>query len=161
MPPALAEATVVIDIARRWIGTPYLHQASRCGVGADCLGLARGIWRALNGGEPFVLPPYTRDWGEVGAREVLLEAAERFLMPVPLAKTAPGCLLLFRMAPRVPAKHCGILAALGPRPTIIHAYEGAGVIEEGLTDSWARRIAHAFRFPLLGTPADDQPEREV
>ncbi|MEM1422329.1 MAG: peptidase P60, partial [Pseudomonadota bacterium] len=33
--------------ASRWIGTPYRHQASLRGVGCDCLGLLRGVWRAL------------------------------------------------------------------------------------------------------------------
>ena len=37
----------IVDCARRWIGTPYRHQASRCGVGADCLGLVRGVYRDL------------------------------------------------------------------------------------------------------------------
>ncbi|MEM9842167.1 MAG: peptidase P60, partial [Pseudomonadota bacterium] len=35
----------VIEAARAWLGTPYRHQASRRGVGADCLGLIRGVWR--------------------------------------------------------------------------------------------------------------------
>ena len=38
--------SVVVE-ARRWLGTPYLHQASECGVGADCLGLLRGVWRGV------------------------------------------------------------------------------------------------------------------
>jgi hypothetical protein len=38
-PQAMSPA---VEIARGWIGTPYLHQASRRGAGADCLGLVRG-----------------------------------------------------------------------------------------------------------------------
>ena len=38
---------IVIAEARSWIGTPYRHQASLKGVGCDCLGLVRGVWRAL------------------------------------------------------------------------------------------------------------------
>jgi hypothetical protein len=45
--------------ARTWIGTPYRHQASVKGVGADCLGLVRGIWREVIGPEPAVVPPYS------------------------------------------------------------------------------------------------------
>ncbi len=37
----------VVAIARDWIGTPYVHQASAQGAGCDCLGLLRGVWRAL------------------------------------------------------------------------------------------------------------------
>lgn len=32
----------IIDAARDWIGTPYVHQASAKGAGCDCLGLLRG-----------------------------------------------------------------------------------------------------------------------
>ena len=38
-----------LGIAYSWIGTPYRHQASRKGVGCDCLGLVLGVWRELYG----------------------------------------------------------------------------------------------------------------
>ena len=66
---------VVIAAARGWLGTPYHDQASVKGVGCDCLGLVRGVWRELYGAEPLPLPPYSRDWGETGTREPLAEAA--------------------------------------------------------------------------------------
>ncbi|MGR3492459.1 MAG: peptidase P60, partial [Shimia sp.] len=50
--------------ARRWIGTPYHHRASLRGVGCDCLGLIRGVWRAVVGEEPWELPAYAPDWAE-------------------------------------------------------------------------------------------------
>lgn len=52
------------------------------GVGADCLGLVRGVWREVVGEEPEILPPYSADWAEVGGEETLLEAAGRWLTPV-------------------------------------------------------------------------------
>ena len=144
-----ADPLAVIAAARLWFGTPYLHQASTQGAGADCLGLARGVWRALHGAEPFVIPPYTRDWGEAGGRETLAEAAAMFLIDVPLAEAAPGCLVLFRMAPHAPAKHCGILSTRDRAPTFIHAYEGAGVVEHDLSPFWARKIRLAFAYPAI------------
>lgn len=42
----------VLAEAESWIGTPYRHGASMRGVSCDCLGLVRGIWRALYGNEP-------------------------------------------------------------------------------------------------------------
>ena len=58
-----ADPDRVIAAARVWLGTPYHDQASLKGVGCDCLGLARGVWREVVGSEPFPIPPYSRDWG--------------------------------------------------------------------------------------------------
>ena len=66
--------------ARDWIGTPYHHQASVNGVGADCLGLVRGVWRDLMGLEPEAPPAYSRDWAEADGCETMLEAARRHLV---------------------------------------------------------------------------------
>ena len=66
---ASADPVRVIAIARSWLGTPYHDQASLRGVGCDCLGLARGVWREVVGPEPFPIPPYSRDWGETGPRD--------------------------------------------------------------------------------------------
>jgi len=139
-----ADPALVIAAARRWLGTPYHDQASLCGVGCDCLGLARGVWREVVGDEPFPIPPYSRDWGEMGPREVLAEGARRMMMEAAPADAPPGALVLFRMVPRAIAKHVGILT--GPQ-SFIHAYEHLGVIEQPLTPSWRRRIAFAFLFP--------------
>lgn len=148
-----ADPSAVLAIARAWIGTPYLHQSSLQGVGCDCLGLARGIWRALHGQEPWEVPPYSRDWGEVGAREVLAEAARTALIEIPLDAAGPATLILFRMASDAPAKHCGILGASVIRPTLIHAYDRSGVVEEAFTPAWSRRAGFAFLFPAAMPPA--------
>ena len=66
-----SNAARAVDIARGWIGTPYHHQASLKGVGTDCLGLVRGVYRELNGQEAEAPPAYSRDWGETGPREGL------------------------------------------------------------------------------------------
>ena len=71
----LADPDAVIAAARRWLGTPYHDQASLRGVGCECLGLARGVWRDLVGAEPPPIPPYSRDWGETGTREALADGA--------------------------------------------------------------------------------------
>lgn len=136
-----------VEIAREWIGTPYLHQASCRGAGADCLGLVRGVWREFCGAEPARVPAYTRDWNEVGGREALREAARACLCERPLDAAAPGDVLLFRMRETSVAKHLGILARGGAHPTFIHAYSGHGVIETSLSAPWRRRLVAAFAFP--------------
>ena len=71
----------IIAAARGWKGTPYHHQASLKGVGCDCLGLIRGVWRELYGAEPEVMPAYTKDWNEATGAEALLDAGRRHLLP--------------------------------------------------------------------------------
>jgi len=139
-----ADPNAVIAAARAWLGTPYHDQASLRGVGCDCLGLARGVWRDVVGAEPQAIPPYSRDWGETGMHEVLAIGARGMMIEIPVAEICPGTLVLFRMAPRAIAKHVGILTT---PDRFIHGYGRLGVIEEALTTTWARKIAFAFRFP--------------
>jgi len=139
-----ADPVLVVATARSWLGTPYHDQASLCGVGCDCLGLARGVWRDVVGKEPFPIPPYSRDWGETGPHEVLADGAASMLVPIATSDIGPGALVLFRMSTRTIAKHVGILTA---PDCFIHAYERLGVVEEILTPTWRRRIAFAFMFP--------------
>ena len=152
-----ADPSAVLAIARAWAGTPYLHQSSVQGVGCDCLGLARGIWRTLHGDEPWEVPPYSRDWGEAGRREVLAEAARAALIEIALDTAGPGTLILFRMAPGVPAKHCGLLGESVMRPSLIHAYDRSGVVEEAFTLAWSRRAAFAFQFPAAPAAVNPAP----
>lgn len=141
---------VVVAEARSWIGTPYHHQASEKGIGADCLGLVRGVWRQLLGQEPENPPPYTPDWDEVDKREVLLSAADRWLIGKPSAARVPGNVLLFRMRDDGPAKHLGIYAERDGTPQFIHAYSRYGVVETPLSQPWAKRVIAVFEFPAIG-----------
>lgn len=155
----------IVAEARGWIGTPYRHQASLRGVGCDCLGLVRGVWRLHLGAEPEPVPGYTRDWSEARGREALAEAGRRHLVERDPAAAKPGDVLVFRMRPGGPAKHAGILVAMGRGATVapspggpvtsgplaggrfVHAYEGAGVVTTRLTRWWVERLAFAFAFP--------------
>lgn len=136
----------IVAVARSWLGTPYHDQASLKGVGCDCLGLARGVWREVVGPEPFPIPPYSRDWGESGPVEVLAAGARRMMPEVDPLTAGAGTLLLFRMMPRAIAKHVGILTAPA---RFIHAYERIGVVEQDLNPAWRRRIAFVFLFPRV------------
>ena len=154
--------TSIVAEARSWIGTPYRHQASLKGVGCDCLGLVRGVWRAVIGNEPERAPPYGRDWAEASGDEAFARAARTHLIEIEPAQILPGDVVLFRYAQRYPAKHAAIVTdaefSLGhlvgkPAPTfpdhalMVHAHDGACVSEVAIAPWWRRRLACAFRFP--------------
>ena len=146
----------IVQTARTWIGTPYHHQMSVKGFGTDCLGLVRGVWRDLYGAEPEQAPPYTRDWAEGSGREMLLEAARRHFIEIPVDLAGSGDILAFRWRVRYPVKHLGVLIE---RHRLVHAFEGLPVTEIRLSPWWWRRVASAFRFPSHSVPtsAPDQP----
>ena len=120
-------AAAVVTAARSWIGTSYVHQASVKGIGCDCLGLLRGVWRELYGDEPEVAPPYSPDWAEATREETLYGALKRHLVEIDPPDVAPGDVALFRMLPNGPAKHCGIVGYFPPP----RAGEGDHEVVEG------------------------------
>ncbi|WP_343313909.1 NlpC/P60 family protein [Brucella sp. BE17] len=134
----------VLCEAEGWIGTPYRHGASMRGVSCDCLGLIRGIWRALYGCEPEDPGTYAPDWGEVTARDRLLDAASRHMIRRESDQAHPGDLLVFRWRADVAAKHLGVMTR---ESRFIHAYEGHGVLASALVPQWRTRIAGIFIFP--------------
>ncbi len=138
----------VVSAARLWLGTPYRHRASTLGAGCDCLGLLRGVWRALHGDEPIAVPPYRADLRDHEGGAALREAAERFL----IAETGPlaaGQVVLFRLGGRIEPRHCGILVSAD---RFIHAQEHLGVVEANLTAAWAKRVSGRYRFPATEKP---------
>ena len=138
----------IVSAALEWLGTPYRHQASCKGAGADCLGLVRGVWREAIGPEPFRLPAYTPDWAEPTGREDLLEGARAAMREIAVENAREGDVVVMRMRSRGPAKHLGLLVDMGgEEPRMIHAYSGRGVVLSSVGPSWARRIAAAFSFP--------------
>ncbi|MBW3098670.1 NlpC/P60 family protein [Pseudohoeflea coraliihabitans] len=141
---AVACGAAIVALARQWIGTPYRHQASHKGVGADCLGLVRGVFTEATGRIIPLPAPYARDWAERCHEERLLDAARHYCgAPLPCGAALPGDIVIFRWQAGSAAKHAGILS---PARRFIHAYEPAGVIESPLTPSWARRIVGTFRI---------------
>lgn len=134
----------VVTIARRWVGTPYQHQASIEAVGVDCLGLILGIWREFYGTEVADIPAYSPDWGEPCGREVLLPRMRADFQVVPAGSRQLGDILVLRMRARAVAKHLAVLSA---KAKIIHAYSGRGVVETPLNTAWERRVVGVFRFP--------------
>jgi NlpC/P60 family putative phage cell wall peptidase len=141
-------AAVVLE-ALSWVGTPYRHQADRKGVGCDCLGLVRGIWRELYGFDLEQPGPYAPDWAEAGGQETLLAGVRRHFREESPSAAQAGDLLLFRWRPHLPAKHAGIMISDG---CFIHAYQGGGAVTtSALVQHWRRRIAASFAFPDIST----------
>jgi NlpC/P60 family putative phage cell wall peptidase len=136
--------SLIVAETHTWVGTPYQHQASLKGIGCDCLGLVRGVWRRVIGEEPERAPPYAPGWAEAASGEPLADAATRHLVAIDCAEFGAGDVLLFRWRSHMPAKHAAIVTS---PDSMVHAHDGAAVAEVALAPWWRRRLAYAFRFP--------------
>lgn len=141
-------ADVVLE-ARRWVGTPYRHQARARGVGTDCGGLIGGVAIALG-----LLPP---DWWERefeprfggygrqpdGTLQALCDAV---MDRIPAGGYTTGDVLLMSFT-REP-QHLGFVADyVHGGHSIVHAMSRAGrVAEHRLAPEWRRRILAAYRL---------------
>ena len=137
----------IIDLARSWLGTPYRHQCSSKGIGCDCIGLVRGVWREFYGHDkdPTDIPPYQSSWYEVDQRDTMLVFGRRYLVEVgSLEEAVPGDVLAFRMKRGVSVKHCGILVST---ERMVHSYSNQAVFEVDLGDWWRERVVTVLRFP--------------
>jgi NlpC/P60 family putative phage cell wall peptidase len=134
----------IVAATRRWVGTPYAHQASLIHVGCDCLGLVRGVGRDVIGQEPETAPAYTPDWAEASGAETLFDAAKRHFTSIPLSEFRAGDVLLFRFREYLPAKHLGVATSA---THMVHAHAGACVAEVAIGAHWRKKLVAAFAFP--------------
>lgn len=147
----MTTASVLIGIARRFIGVRFAHQG-RTAMGLDCLGLlmitAEEAGIMLDGVpiNQIDIPPY-------GARPdvVLLQARlDAALQTVPLHSIQVGDVVLLNIDGS--PQH---LALISDYPMIgemgiIHAYAPARqVIEHRYAESWQRATYRAYRLPGL------------
>ncbi|MEM1376205.1 MAG: NlpC/P60 family protein [Pseudomonadota bacterium] len=131
--------------ARRWLGTPYRHQASKHQIGADCIGLVAGVWRDVYANAPSYKANYSKDWAEVGAEDRILAACELHCERRKSLDAEAGDLLVFRMRSEALAKHIGIASS---SIQMIHAIERHAVQEVPISSWWRRRLVGVFRPPL-------------
>lgn len=134
----------IVDIARRWVGTPFHHQARVEGVGVDCVGLVISVAREI-GAVPA-------DWdvggyGRVPDGKQLVHHLSERLVPVAQADMAPGDVVLVAFDSH--PQHVGIVGDyLHGGLSIIHASGAHGrVLETRLLFTKAMRFVAAYRFP--------------
>lgn len=137
-------AELILEEARRWLGTPFVHRGRLKGEGVDCIGLAIGVARALG-----VQVEDRLDYSRRPDPEVLRAALAAQLAEVRLDAARPGDLL--RLAVNGKATHVGILSRLPDgRPGLIHALATCRrVVEHGWDGRWPGQAVDAWRLRNL------------
>lgn len=131
-----ATAAKVVEAARSWVGTPYVHQG-RSRAGVDCIGLV--IVSAWDAG---AVPPTfdRRAYPRLPMRDELLGHIRQHCSPADEA--GPGVMAVIQWTKH--AAHVGLLTG----ETIIHAYQSVGAVtEHGYRGRWVRMTHSLWYLP--------------
>lgn len=129
----------IIASAREWIGTPFVHQGRKKGIGVDCAGVVVGIARDNHLAEGFVDPT---DYPANPTNRQIEDILDTWMDRVKPQDVQPGDVLFFRYA-KLP-QHMGVLTEKG---TFVHAYkQGFGVVEVTYDKAWRRMTVRGYRF---------------
>lgn len=149
--PADTIRAEIVAEARRWLGTPYRHQAALFGIGVDCIGLIRRVGEAVGGlvvtearYRPFAGYSRSPNPRRMGA------GLAAFFDEIPFADADDGDVFWMSWAPQAPPMHTAIAATWNGERTIVHAAEPYGrVVEHRLDEGRVGLIVKAFRYPRL------------
>lgn len=149
----LSRADVVAE-ARRWIGTPFMHQQHMRGVGADCAGLVRGVCMAL-GIFPADLAKMPDSWRYLGySRQpdgvLFRQACETYMTPIAISAAQAGDVIAMRFLEH--PQHCAIVSdyqhgGLAMIHALNHSNGTGRVVEHRIDPTWRKRIVGAYRLP--------------
>ncbi len=132
----------IVAEARRWIGTPWRHQARLRGIGVDCGGLVVGVGQALGLPVQDHPPGYARLPDGVSLRSCVEAQCRR------IPALEPGAVLLMRW--EADPQHLAIVSTNPEGFGMIHAWAGIRrVVEHGLTPEWQVRIVRDDDAPLI------------
>jgi NlpC/P60 family putative phage cell wall peptidase len=138
-------AEIIVE-ARTWIGTRWHHQASRKGVGCDCIGLVAAVARELgiDGAAEYDAALEVRGYGRSPDPKMLIEAADRFLRRIADDTARPGDILVMRFTED--PQHFALVVSVYPW-RIVHAYAQARrVVEHQLDNVWRARVMRAYSY---------------
>jgi cell wall-associated NlpC family hydrolase len=140
----MSNTQVIIDTAREYLGTKYVHQG-RSKHGIDCIGLLVVICNKLQICDTSVdrmdYPPQGTGI-EVEAR---LQNGGLLRKPKGCAPIA-GDVLGFWIGRSTRVQHIGVMTT---ESRFIHTHQGVGcVVEHALAGAWLRRVGVVWSFPV-------------
>ena len=142
----------VVAEARRWLGTPFHHQARLRGVGCDCGGLVGGVAVSLGLVDPrWGAATFDVEFAGYGRQPhagLLRIVCDRFMRAIQTVEAQPGDVLLMSFAGGAP-QHLGIIADYRHGGhSLVHALATAGrVVEHRLSPAWRGKAVAAYSLP--------------
>lgn len=144
----MTDRAQIVAEARRWVGTPYHHQARLRGVGVDCVGLIIGVGTELGILEcnERTLRPWA-GYARTPNPERMRAGLAAHLVQIGASEALVGDIAWMEWRDQMPM-HLGIMGEEDGRLTLIHAAGDIGeCVEHDIDDEWAGRIVGWWRYP--------------
>lgn len=122
--------TMIVEIARSWLDTPYAAHQSAKGVFCDCVGFLLGVAKEL--GHNIEIENYS----SVPTGNSLVKILDTHLVRVDRIYPVPGDILCFKTSYRGLPTHVGIATNIG----LIHADSRVKKVVETSLGYWERLI---------------------
>lgn len=127
----------IVAEARKWLGTPYHHEARVLGHGVDCIGLVLSVANAFG-----MEVPNQTGYSRTPEEDRLLAGLDYYTNRIELAEAKAGDIVVIPFIHRM--RHLAILTDKG----MIHSYEPKGmVVEHSIDERWRRLFRRAYAFP--------------
>jgi len=130
----------IINKAKEYIGTPFMHQGRVKGSGVDCLGLLLCVGRELG--------IYNKEWldySKTPDSDVMLDVMRNDVEEKEIKDMQHGDIMLFNVAGA--CQHLGFYCIENGLEYIIHAYQPVGkVVQHGFDNKWSKRVYKVFSF---------------
>ena len=124
----MQRASKILSAARKWVGTPYVHQRREIGIGVDCIQFVIAVGVEVGAVKNIGIDKYRLLNSPTKIREYLEQYGEK------LEKPKLGCVVYWGSRINLPT-HFGILSELHEKPAIIHAdYEVGKVVEHNIPE---------------------------
>lgn len=126
----------IVDEARTWLGTPFVHQGRLKGVGVDCIGLVICVARDL-----AIYDYDFNNYRVIPNPRKMGDELKKNLIPKKYEDLQMGDIIWFRI--RSLPQHVGIKTDTG----FIHAYsENKKVLEVDFTGKWIDLVYQIFSY---------------
>ncbi|HZQ25261.1 MAG TPA: NlpC/P60 family protein [Terriglobales bacterium] len=141
---------VIVECARTYVGTPFVHQGRVKGVGIDCVGLPLMVAEELGLKDKRGEPLHSRigeKYSHQPQGNLVHETVGHYINRKAKPDMKAGDVVTMRFAGAT--SHAGIIGDSPEGLTLIHAYSGEGeaCVEHLLNDEWRNRIVGVFEFP--------------
>lgn len=137
-----ARAAVVAE-ARKWLGTPFIHDAEVVNAGVDCAHLVNAILRATGHLPSITFPTYGPDWFRhaTDPEKNIVETLKQYAPEISEAEAGPGDVVVIWFG-RAWA-HCAILSG---KDRAIEAWITRGHVAEVNTKEERLYRTHQKRY---------------